>query len=97
MYAAREIGDTATRAKTALEAGCDMVLICNDRDGTSDALQALADHDDPAAHARLIPVRGRAALGDEELFGNERWRKAHNELTALLPEPELDLGDDERL
>jgi beta-N-acetylhexosaminidase len=96
MYGAQAIGDAKQRAVGAIAAGCDMVLVCNDREAAVDALEALSRRDDPAAHARLIRMHGRGEMGQADLSDNQRWRQAGRKLQALLDEPELDLGDDER-
>lgn len=96
MYGAQAIGDARQRARAAVAAGCDMVLVCNDREAAVHALEALVRHDDPAAHARLIRMHGRGDTGQNDLTANFRWQRASARLQALLDEPELDLGDDER-
>lgn len=40
MKAAHVAGDTAARVRAALEAGCDVALVCNDRSGAKATLQA---------------------------------------------------------
>ena len=42
MQGAVQIGDIVTRAQTAIDAGCDMVLVCNDPKGAGQVLDGLA-------------------------------------------------------
>jgi len=68
MAAAAFAGGFGTRALAALQAGCDMVLVCNNREGAVAALEAVADWQDPRAGARLERLRARpgAATVDGE-------------------------------
>jgi beta-N-acetylhexosaminidase len=43
MKATRDYGSMAERGRCALEAGCDMILVCNDRDAAHEAVDALND------------------------------------------------------
>lgn len=53
MEAARSVGSMVDRAQIALQAGCDMVLICNDREGLVSTLDAMRPDIDPLSSARL--------------------------------------------
>jgi beta-N-acetylhexosaminidase len=63
MAAAAIGGGFGARALAALQAGCDMVLVCNNRDGAAAALEAVADWQDPRAGARLERLRARPGAG----------------------------------
>ncbi len=76
MAAAHVAGGYADRAQLALEAGCDMVLVCNNRSGAIEVLEDLADYADPVAQARLARLHGRNRQTTVELHENPRWRKA---------------------
>lgn len=95
MAAAERIGDPAERARIALAAGCDMVLVCNDPDAALGVLDALRDYQDPVARSRMARLHGRPAPTWEKLRQKPRWRRAV-ELAAALCEDgtlPLDLGD----
>lgn len=47
------MGGPADRAKVALNAGCDMVLMCNKRDAQIEALDHLAIQEVPLANSLL--------------------------------------------
>ncbi|MDZ7749553.1 MAG: beta-N-acetylhexosaminidase [Halofilum sp. (in: g-proteobacteria)] len=94
MAAAGLEADCAARAARALEAGCDMVLVCNDRAAAVTAVEGLAQVDRPVTAARLLRMHGHAA-GDVDggLRQRAAWREAHAAVEALMrpDDPELDL------
>ncbi len=94
MAGASIAGGFADRARLALEAGCDMVLVCNDHQGVQDVLSGLGSYADPVAQARLARMHGRLGMPWDELLGTDRWRRAARLAASLEREPELALGDD---
>ncbi len=92
MGAAAAAGDYPTRARAALAAGCDMILLCNDPDAPAPVLEALSDYRDPAAGLRLAHLHGaRRAPGRAQLEASGAWRDAVEAVRLLDPDPELDL------
>ncbi len=91
MVAAEGIGDIETRARTALVAGCDMVLVCNDRPAAERVVEHLADISDPVSQSRLPALRGRAAPDRDALLASERWVRVRADLAALDSRPDLKL------
>ncbi|MEW8507067.1 MAG: beta-N-acetylhexosaminidase [Candidatus Thiodiazotropha sp.] len=92
MAAAGEAGGPAERASAALSAGCDMVLICNNRPAAMMVLERLKDYDDPAAHVRLVRMHGRKKRTLQQLHLDPQWRSAVNRLSVAPEEISLDLG-----
>jgi len=85
----------ARRAQDALAAGCDMVLVCNDRAGALETLDALGRIERPMTAARLMRMHGQAAPGiDRELGRTPAWRAAHARVERLkrADEPTPDRG-----
>ena len=76
MAAARHAGCYAERARAALKAGCDMVLVCNNPDGARETLEELHDYQDPVAHSRMARLHGRTAPSLEKLHEDARWHEA---------------------
>lgn len=75
MAAAAHAGDFASRARAALQAGCDMVLVGNELD----ALPALLERvpaSDPVSALRLARLHGRDAPDWDALHRSRRWREA---------------------
>ena len=90
-------GDFVERTRTALGAGCDMVLICNDQDGAIQVLDHLGEYNEPVSQVRLIRMHGRNAITREQLAKDKHWQQRVSDLNTLNPDRELDLGDDQLL
>lgn len=76
MAAAEHAGCYAGRARAALAAGCDMVLVCNNPDGAQEVLDELRGYHDPVAQSRMARLHGRPARSLERLREDPRWHKA---------------------
>lgn len=76
MEGAKGAGGPVERGQAALAAGCDMVLICNDRAAADRVLEGLDPHDDPVSHLRLVRMHGRHAPARGELAASAEWREA---------------------
>ncbi|NIN37010.1 MAG: beta-N-acetylhexosaminidase [Gammaproteobacteria bacterium] len=94
MEGAGIVGDFLQRSYTALEAGCDMVLVCNNRDAVIQVLDNLEYSHDPALQARLIRMHGKNTTDLAELDSSSEWMEVSKEIAALDMAPELDLGND---
>ena len=96
MAAAGVVGDYTDRARAAINAGCDMVLICNNRAAVIQVLDRLDVNLHPASQARFMRMHGRGpGLSLEKLQADEKWKSAVKKVTLLDHSPELELGDDE--
>ena len=81
MAGARGAGAHSERARRALAAGCDMVLMCNRPEALPAALDALSALREPLSEARLARMRGRAVGSERALV--ERRRAARATVAAL--------------
>jgi len=76
MAAAAEAGDYGTRARDALAAGCDMVLVCNNPEGAGKVLDSLVNYENPASQSRLLRMHGRGSQSRAHLHEDSRWHEA---------------------
>ncbi len=92
MKGASVIGERySERAEKALSAGCDMVLVCNNREGAVDVIDNLQGHDDPVSHLRLARMHGKHDISMAELHKSEKWKRAVDQLKRYQDDPSLDL------
>ncbi len=82
---------TCERAQQALEAGCDMILVCNNRQAAREVVESLDDYNNPASGMRLALMRGTLSFTREELVKQQRWINAKKKLKSYIEEPSLDL------
>jgi len=98
MAAADGVGGYAVRAARALAAGCDLLLICNNRAGALEVLDSLRGESFPRTQVRLMRMHARGSSpGLMEVRGQARWRETVARIAALADAPELDLGDRDEL
>jgi len=83
MEGAVGLGDYSARARRALAAGCDMLPVCNNREGVEQILDGLGEHEDPVAQLRLVRMHGRAAFTLASLQSRPEWRSAQHAVTSL--------------
>jgi beta-N-acetylhexosaminidase len=92
MEGAACAGDHVARAQAALEAGCDMVLVCNNRAAAGSVAESLATYENPVAHTRMLRLHGRHPLDISGLHADPRWEQAVAAVKGYEETPELDLG-----
>lgn len=83
MAAAGAGGSYPERARAALAAGCDILLVCNNRPAAREVVEALRDQDDPTMHLRCLRMHGRGGVARERLHLEPRWQQAMRELGEL--------------
>jgi beta-N-acetylhexosaminidase len=83
MAGAEKIGDYPERAKKALDAGCDMILICNNHDGVMAVLDQLDDYHCSQSQKRLLKMCGHFQLTRAELTQSLLWRETVLEIKRL--------------
>jgi len=91
MAAAASAGDYEARAVAAREAGCDMVLVCNQRNAAAAVADTLLDAINPVTHTRLVRMHGHPGAGLRVLQSDPRWEQAVAAVQGYEEIPELDL------
>ncbi len=95
MGAADAGGSYPERARTAADAGCDMLLICNNRPAAIQILDAFEGHRDPAANLRLLRMHGRKPTDRARLHERPEWQRAIRYVAELEAHETLDLALDD--
>lgn len=76
MKAATEYGSASERVTKALQAGCDLVLVCNDPVAADEVLSRVHWHSDTLSHARLIRLHAHGKFDYHKLQYDPLWQAA---------------------
>lgn len=92
MAGAGVVGEIfSDRARAARDAGCDMVLVCNNHVGVEQIMDELVVHSDPVAHMRFARMHGRHKISLAELHAQKRWREVVEKIRPYQEDFTLDL------
>ncbi len=91
MQATRDYGNMAERSRLALRAGCDMVLVCNNRDAAHQAVEALNEYSNPLSLVRLARLHGTGHPLRETLRASDEWQAINEQFASWSERPELRL------
>jgi beta-N-acetylhexosaminidase len=92
MEGAAIMGSSLDRAEAALDAGCDMVLVCNKPESVAEVIDGLKLKADPLRHMRLVRLHGRHGTSRSELFASQEWKEAAKTVLSYAPDPEQELN-----
>ncbi len=92
MKATESYGSMPKRARLALEAGCDMVLICNDRPAAQTAVASLKEYSNPLSLVRLARLHGTGQVLRKSLLASEEWQAANKRFNDWQDRPPLELN-----
>jgi beta-N-acetylhexosaminidase len=81
MEGAASVGDFPQRARLAQQAGCDMILVCNNPTAAEQVLNALPITQDALRQQRLQAMQGKFQLNREQLMNNTQWQHIATLLT----------------
>jgi beta-N-acetylhexosaminidase len=91
MAGASVIGDMPARAKAALEAGCDVLSLCNDRQGVLQVIESLRGSEDPLSQVRMARLHGKPGLPREALHASIDWQACEGAVKGCMERPGLRL------
>jgi beta-N-acetylhexosaminidase len=84
-------GNYIQRAKISLQAGCDMILVCNNRQAALEVADSLKDYNNPASSMRLAHLHGTDEISRDKLVTQERWLTVRKQLEKYIDEPSQNL------
>jgi beta-N-acetylhexosaminidase len=83
MEGAAASGSYADRARLALDAGCDMLPVCNRPAAVPEVLDAVGTAADPTRSRRLLAMRGWGRIDRQPLLNSTSWRDASRAIQTL--------------
>lgn len=92
MAGAGVVGDMPERVRAALTAGCDMVPVCNNREGVLQVIESFARSADPVSQVRLARLHGRPAKDRFALRETDGWQTCERSVKASMERPDLKLN-----
>jgi beta-N-acetylhexosaminidase len=92
MAGAGIVGDMPERVRAALQAGCDMVPVCNNRQGVLQVIESLQGSEDPVSQVRLARLHGKPAQDRLALRRTDDWLACERSVKASMERPDLKLN-----
>ena len=83
MEGAAGVGDFLDRAQLAQQAGCDMLLVCNNPNAAEQVLDKLPITRNSDRERRLQAMRGQPDFDRNTLFKTERWQQVSAQINQL--------------
>jgi beta-N-acetylhexosaminidase len=98
MVAAEVVGTPLQRVEFAIKAGCDMILVCNNRTMVVEILDNLVTNQQPVAKVRLNRMYGKHPENTySELHQQQKWKQANKCISEFNDAIGQELNDDENL
>lgn len=84
MEGAAGVGDFLDRAKLAQQAGCDMLLVCNNPEAAEQVLDKLPVTHNSDRQRRLQAMLGRGQFSREQLMKSEPWLNVSKQIQQFI-------------
>lgn len=81
MTGASSVGDFTERARLARQAGCDMLLVCNNPQAAEQVLDSVPIEKDTLRSARLNAMRGKAQMNRKQMLASKQWQRVSAQIT----------------
>ena len=92
MAGASIVGEMPERVRAALAAGCDIVPVCNNRQGVLQVIDSLQGTGDALSQIRLARLHGAPGGPDRlALRSTEQWQLAETSVKSSMDRPDLTL------
>ena len=91
MAGAAVVGDALARAKAALAAGCDVLSLCNNRQGVLQVIDSLRGSGDPLSQVRMARLHGKPGLTRQTLHASSEWQACESTVKGCMERPNLKL------
>jgi beta-N-acetylhexosaminidase len=92
MAGAGVVGDMPHRAAAALEAGCDVLSLCNDRKGVLQVIDSLQGTGDPLSQVRMVRLHGKPGPTRPALHASADWQACEAAVKGSMERPDLKLN-----
>jgi beta-N-acetylhexosaminidase len=92
MEGASVMGGVVARAEAALEAGCDVLPVCNRRASVVAVIDGLKSMPGPASQLRILRMRGKDAPDRKTLLASREYNDCRDWLARCERPPELTLS-----
>lgn len=83
MEGAAFAGDFSERAELAQQAGCDMILVCNNPAAAEQVIESIPVKSNPLREQRLNAMRGKSKLTREQLQASSQWQQITQQIAQL--------------
>ena len=83
MEGAASAGSFPDRARLAEQAGCDMLLVCNNPSAAEQVLDSVAIRSNSDRQRRLSAMLGNSKLNRQQLFASQQWQQVSKQINLL--------------
>jgi beta-N-acetylhexosaminidase len=91
MAGAAAVGGPLERAEAALNAGCDVLSLCNDRKGVLQVIDSLRGSGDPLSQVRMARLHGKPGWTRDTLYASSEWQACDTAIKTCMERPTLQL------